>query len=300
MARIYNCTETVDFNNTSVALGTFDGVHIAHVNIIKKAKELAEANGLKCGIFTFDEIPANVISCGNTPKLLKLDDKLKMFPEVDFVYVQKFDSDFMNMHPEDFVRYLKTKIKASQVTVGYNYRFGRNASADAAVLKSLCSEAGIDVHICDKEQLCGAPVSSTRIRKLVMDGKVEEASILLGRPFHLSGTVIQGFQNGKKMGIPTANIFPETDMVCVKDGVYAGACRVGDKSYKAVINVGKNPTFDAKDTTIECHLLDFDGDLYNKNIIVWFSKYIRDEIRFDTPKALAEQILKDIEIAKNV
>lgn len=300
MVLIYNHGDNVGFDKTSVALGTFDGVHIAHVNIINKAKDIAKENNLKCGIVTFDEIPANIVSNMHTLKLMNLEDKLRAFPEVDFVYIEKFDKDFMNLSPEEFVGYLKNKVKAAIVTVGYNYHFGRNGAGDVQLLKSLCEKAGIQVHICKKEEIDGEPVSSTRIRKLIMDGKVENAEKLLGRPFRITGTVMQGLQNGKKMGIPTANILPKPDIVSVKQGVYAGICEVEDKVYKSVINVGNNPTFKAKNTTIECHLLDFDGDIYNKTITVMFSKFIREEICFDSPDALANQILNDIKVAKNV
>lgn len=294
----YTHGDSVDFEKTSVALGTFDGVHIAHMSIIKKAKEIGIKKGLKCGVLTFDTIPANIITGATVPQIMDLSHKIKMFEDMDFVYVEKFDEAFMNMSPKDFVLYLKDTIKASAISVGYNYHFGKNGVGTAEFLKSLCEKENISVYICDKSELDGAPISSTRVRSLISTGNVHDAARLLGRPFSISGVVTHGKENGTKMGFPTANIIPDPQIVSVKDGVYAGFCTIDDFTYKAVINVGNNPTFDGKIKTIECHFLDFCADVYGREMNVQFISRIRDEINFNTPEALVQQISKDIEFAK--
>lgn len=298
MAIRYNHGDCVQFQKTSVALGTFDGLHTAHMKVINKAISYAKQEKIQCGILMFDNIPKNVLYKEKVPMIMNLNDAISLLPELDFVYVEKFDKSFYEKSPEEFVSYLKNTIKAMNVCVGFNFRFGKNASGDADLLKKLCDKEEINVFIQDKQQCEGEIISSTTIRKLLLNGDMKGACKLLGRPFFIKGAVCHGFQNGHKMGIPTANITPQEDIVCPKTGVYSGICVVDGQDYKSVINVGNNPTFGNKNTTIECHLLGFDGDLYNKEITIYFTDYIRDEICFKTPQMLAQQISKDIEFVQ--
>ncbi len=294
MTITYRHGECVEAEKSSVALGTFDGLHIAHAKIINKAAEYAEKNHISLGVMMFDSIPANIVSDSFIPMLMSVEDRVSLLNSADFVYIETFDQKFMSMTPEEFVSYLKNTLKAAFVSVGYNYRFGKGAKGDTKLLKQLCLKEGIEVFVVDKTVLKGEAVSSTRIRELVLAGKVKEAAELLSRPFFINGTVVKGLNNGTKMGIPTANVLPDSKIICPPYGVYAGFCEIKGEKYKSVINVGNNPTFNGKETTIECHLLDFDGDIYGEKLSVHFIDRIRGEIKFPTVDALIEQIRSDI------
>ncbi len=297
MTVVYKRGDSIKPQKTSIALGTFDGLHVAHMMIIDKAVSLAKENNLKSGVLTFDSIPSNLINANSTPKIMSLDDKLELLDKLDFLYVETFDKEFMNKSPNEFVDYLKNKLNVSCICVGYDYRFGKGGLAGAQDLKALAKESGISVYVLDKFELDGEVVSSTKIRGYILSGQIEKANKFLGRPFHITGIVEHGLNNGTKMGIPTANIIKSPEMICLKHGVYAGYCIVDGCKYKAVINVGNNPTFNGKHTTIECHLLDYSGDLYSKTIKAQFLKFIRDEINFESKDKLVEQIAKDIDFA---
>lgn len=298
MSIYYHHGDKVEFDKTAVALGTFDGVHIAHMKIIEKVKEYAVANNIKSGVHTFSEIPANVMGKSVCTRLLSNNDKAEILSDVDFVYMETFDESFYLKSPQEFVKYLKENLKAEAVAAGYNYRFGKNAQGDVSVLKKLCKSEGIKVFVIDKSEQEGEPVSSSRIRKLIGDGDVKTAGRLLGRPYFITGVVEKGFQNGRKMGFPTANLSYQEDMTIPKSGVYIGYCTVDGIRNRAIINVGNNPTFNGTKIKIECHLLDFNEYLYDKEIKVEFYDYLRDEIRFESKDLLQNQIKKDAETAE--
>ncbi len=295
MTIIYNGAEFVEFKKTAIALGTFDGLHIAHTKIINKAVEYGKKHNIPCGVMLFDSIPANSLFGNKTLRLLKPADRNALLSHLDFIYVQEFNKSFSAKSPEEFILYLKNVLHAEFISIGYNYRFGKLASGDAELLKTLCAEFGIEVCIADETVYSGRPVSSTRIRELISEGNVKEVSELLGRNFFLTGRVINGYRNGHKLGSPTANIELDETVILPKCGVYAGFCIFEGERYKCVINVGDNPTFDGNKITVESHLLDFSGEIYGKEIKVEFIKYLREEICFKTASDLAKQIALDIQ-----
>lgn len=294
MAVIYNKVNFLEYPKTAIALGTFDGLHIAHIKIIEKAIEYGKKHNIPHGVMLFDSIPANSFSKKYTLRLMKPADRNLLLSHLDYIYIQEFNKSFAEKSPEDFVLYIKNVLKAEFVSVGYNYRFGKGASGDAELLKILCAKEGITVCISEKTECSGHTVSSTRIRELVSEGNVEEATALLGRNFFLTGRVMKGYRNGHKLGSPTANLETDASVVLPACGVYAGICTVEGVAYKCVVNVGDNPTFDGKKITVESHLIGFDGELYGKEIKVEFVKYLRKEIRFTSPAELAKQIAIDI------
>lgn len=298
MSIYYKHGDKVEFDKTAVALGTFDGLHIAHMKIINKAKEYAALNNIKCGVHTFSEIPANIMGKSVCTRLMSNKDKAEILSDIDFVYMESFDEAFYSKTPQEFVKYLKETLKAVAISAGYNYRFGKNAEGDVNTLKNLCAQEGIKVFILDKSEQYGEPVSSSRIRKLISDGDIKTATTLLGRPYFITGVVEKGLQNGRKMGFPTANLAYQEDMTIPKTGVYIGFCTVDGIRNKAIINVGNNPTFNGTKIKIECHLLDFNQDLYDKEIKVEFIDYLRGEVRFESKDLLQMQIKKDAENAE--
>lgn len=282
---------------TVVALGGFDGLHRAHMKIINRTKEYAENHKLKSGVLLFDKLPIEVFS-EKARHIMMLEDKEELLDFLDFVYVQQFSADFRALSGEEFACFLKEKLNVEAVCAGFNYKFGKNASSDVNSLKQYGEKYGFDVIIEEEYKISGEAVSSTKIRQMIEDGNMKKASSFLGRDFFITGEVKNGYHLGRTLGFPTVNVAYEKNIVLPKFGVYSGRTEVEGKSYRSVINVGKRPTFSRDDVTVEAFLLDFNGDLYEKKIRVYFEDYIRMEIKFSNAEKLKEQINKDIERVK--
>lgn len=297
---IIHAEKIIDYDGTVAALGNFDGLHIAHKAIIKSGIEYAKQNNLKSGVMLFEENSKEVTGTKHieiiTPNKMKLE--LLEKANTDFVYIRKFTREFMQVSAEDFVKLLVKNLKVRAVCVGYDYSFGYKAQGDVELLKTLGEKYGFRVFVTDAVKIDGEIVSSTRIREMIKAGEIEKANKFLGRSFCLEGKVVKGLQNGRKMGIPTANIEYDSNVVLPKEGVYFGLTYVGEKPFKSVINIGRNPTFNAEKLTVESHILDFNGDIYDKNIRVSFEKRIRDVIKFNSIDELKNQINADIEKVK--
>ncbi len=286
---IYYSPEKLGFE-TSVALGYFDGVHLGHRRVIAGCT----GTGYKSGVLLFSGDVKKSESLTTLAERIKLIEALG----VDFVYICEFDEGFKRKSPEDFVDFLKTYLNVKAVSAGFNYRFGYMAEGNAKKLINLGKENGIKVNICMPEEADGEPISSSRIKKCLAEGKISDANNMLGYVFSVSGTVAEGFKNGRKIGFKTANLRDVSGRALPRDGVYAGKTCIGGRVYASVINIGKNPTFGGKERTIESHLLDFDGDLYGKEIKVDFYKFLRGEKRFGGIEDIKKQITKDAERAR--
>ena len=289
------------YDGTAVALGNFDGLHVAHMTIIRNCIDYANNNGLKSGILLFDE-NTKYLTQGEikliTPNRLKLE--LLEQEQLDFAYMEKFDEDFMKKSPEEFIRYLVNKLHIKAVCVGYDYSFGYKAQGDVPLLKEYGQKYGFEVLVTDAVKIDGRIVASTYIRELVQSGRIQDAAHFLGRGYCIEGKVGEGKQNGRKMGVRTANVDYTDNMALPCDGVYAGVTYVRERAYKSVINIGKNPKFNARERTIESHILGFSGDIYDEYVRVCFLKRLRDTVKFDSVEKLLEQINKDIETVKNM
>ncbi|MGN0182547.1 MAG: bifunctional riboflavin kinase/FAD synthetase [Candidatus Ornithomonoglobus sp.] len=298
--QIIRQTGSVPFPRTVVALGNFDGLHMAHMAIIKKCHDYARAHDLKCGVLLFNEHTKRTINKESVPIITQENQKLDLLAkaDMDFVYMRDFDKEFMQLTPEQFVRRLMDILHCVAVCAGYDYRFGYKASGDVTLLKELCQRFGIEAIITDEIDHNGVTVKSTAIRHYIMDGSVQHAANMLGRPFAIEGMVVKGLQNGRKMGLPTANISYKKNTLIPHNGVYAGYTYVKGNKYKSVINVGNNPTFGADKVTIESYILDFDEDIYNELVRVEFIKRLRGDKKFDSIEALANQIKSDAETAR--
>lgn len=292
--------DSVPYKKTVVALGNFDGLHKAHMTIIGKCCDYAKHKCLKSGILLFNEHTLNIIKNKKVKVITREKQKLAILEQagLDFVCIRDFDKEFMKLSPEKFVCKLVNEMNISAVCVGYDYRFGHKAEGDVKTLKELGDKFGFDVIVTDEIDHNGVAVKSTAIRHFIADGSVRHAASMLGRPFEIEGKVVRGFQNGRKLGFPTANVEYEEDMIIPQNGVYMGYTYVDGRKYKSVINVGNNPTFDAEMITIESHILDFDEDIYDKIICVSFIKRIRGEKRFESINELAAQIKDDTETAR--
>lgn len=290
--KVIHAGEKVSYDEgTVVALGDFDGLHIAHMAIIRNGIEYAVKNHLKSGVLLFEENTkgAKLI----TPNEAKLE--LLERERLDFVYMRKFTKEFMQLTPRTFVELLVKNLNVKAVCVGYDYSFGYKAEGNVEMLKRLGEEYGFKVLITEAMSIDDRIIASTYIRKLIGNGNITAANKFLGRRYCVEGRVIKGFQNGRKMGIPTANVDYDRKMALPKHGVYAGITYVGGSRLKCVINVGNNPTFDAEQTTIESHILDFDEDIYGEYIRVSFALRLRDDVKFSSIDELKAQIGRDIE-----
>ena len=289
-------------HKTVVALGNFDGLHKAHMQVIKNCISNAEKNGCKSGVLLFSAHTLNTINKSRAKLITDEAQKLEILEKsgIDFVYIRDFDDSFMHLTPAQFADELKEKLNPQAVCVGYDYKFGYKAAGDVDLLKELGRERGFSVSVTDKVTICETTVKSTEIRKLIENGDIKEANTLLGRRFSVGGNVMHGLRNGTKMGIPTANIGYDNDIILPPNGVYCGYTIVCGKQYKSVINIGNNPTFDADKITVEAHLLDFNGDIYGQMARVEFVGKIRNDKKFAGVDLLKAQILDDIKLARNI
>lgn len=288
-----------------VALGNFDGVHLGHQAVLRRAVEEGRRRGSRVVAATFDPHPRAVLAPGEQPKLLttlELRREALLRYGVDEVRVIPFDEALSRKSPGEFVRdVLVGEIGAEAVVVGENFRFGHRAAGDVGDLGRLMRSYG--------GQACAVPVrsengkagiSSTHIRQLVAGGEVEEAAKLLGRPYVLRGEVVAGDRRGSSIGFPTANVVPDPAVVIPGWGVYAGFARVGKDLYAAAINVGVAPTFEGRESRVEAYLLDFQGDLYARVLDVGFVRRIRPEKRFSGVEELRAQIARDVEEVRRI
>jgi riboflavin kinase/FMN adenylyltransferase len=287
-------------NGSSVTIGTFDGVHLGHRALIGRTVEDAATRGTSSVAVTWDRHPNETLRPERTPPLLSsAERKVELLGTtgVDIVAVIPFDHELSQWPPERFVQeVLVAGLGTRSIFVGHDWRFGRRAKGDVALLTEIGREMGFEVDGIDLQEAGSAPVSSSRIRSVVEAGDMEEARVLLGRPFDVDGVVVRGDQRGRTLGYPTANIEVDAALVRPPTGVYAGVARIGETVAAAAINVGYNPTFEGSVSRprIEPYLLDFDGDLYGQTLRVEFWKRLRDEAKFDTVDALVEQMNRDV------
>lgn len=290
-----------DFDGSVVALGNFDGLHVAHMAIIRNGIEYAKKNGLKSGVLLFEESTKELTE-GGVELITPTEAKIELLERenADFVFMEKFDEEFMKKTPEEFVLYLIDRLNIKAVFVGYDYSFGYKARGNVAMLKKFGEKYDFKVFVTNVIKIDGRVVASTYIRQAVKSGDMEEAERFLGRKFCVEGKVVKGFQNGRKMGIPTANVDYGTNMALPKEGVYAGITYVNGKRLKSVINVGRNLTFGAEKITVESHILDFNEDIYGEYIRVSFAKRLRDVIRFGNMAELKKQIHEDMKAVSDM
>jgi riboflavin kinase / FMN adenylyltransferase len=288
-----------------IALGNFDGVHIGHQEVLRRAVEEGRRRDMRVVAATFHPHPRTVLGSGVPPKLLtplELRCEMLLRYGADEVWVVPFDAALSRKSPKEFVRdVLIGEGGAGVVVVGENFRFGHKAAGHFSDLLRLMREAGgTAVGVKVRGGGMGGGISSTRIRALISGGEVTEAAGLLGRPYVLRGDVVVGDRRGRSIGFPTANVVPDAEAVVPARGVYAGYVRVGEEEYAACTNVGVAPTFGRTENRVEAHLLDFEGDLYGRVVDVSFVERIREERRFSGVDELIGQIRRDVEEARFV
>ena len=288
-------------------MGNFDGVHLGHQVVVRRAVEEARSRGMRAVAVTFDPHPRAVLRPGSEPKLLtvlEVREELLLGCGVDEVRVLRFDLDLSKKSPGDFVReVLVGELGAGLVVVGENFRFGYKASGDVKDLDRHMRDAGgeayaVPTYVLGEAAGSGEAINSTRIRMLLHDGEAREAARLLGRPYSLRGVVVEGDKRGHALGFPTANVLPGAVALVPGRGVYAGHVRVGEERYGACTNVGVAPTFERRESRVEAYLLDYEGDLYGEVIDVTFEERLRPEKQFSGVYELKEQIARDVAEAR--
>lgn len=283
-----------------LALGNFDGLHLAHQELIHEVVTMAKKLGTKSSVLMFKEHTKNILNHKNQQLLMSRRQKLDCFASlgIDLVLEIEF-SEIQKMPAEDFfTEFLRQGLQVKGLVIGYDYRFGYKAKGTSDLLKKMAEDQGVQIKIVQEILKDGEAISSTRIRKAIGEGNLDFARKLLGRPFTMEGTVIHGKRLGREMGYPTANIEPSTHYVIPRFGVYDTQVMVDGKSYRAATSVGTNPTLDEEGLKIEAHLLDFTGDLYGKKVDLTFLKFLRPEKNFPSIESLFDQIAKDVEMVE--
>lgn len=289
------------FENTYVALGSFDGIHKGHLVLIDEIIQKAKKNGGKSVVYTFENHPLSVVDKEKAPKLLlNNDDKKEILEElgVDVLCLKKFNNDLMKLEPEEFIVNLISEFNVKGIVVGFNYKFGYKNKGDVQFLKELSKKFNFELCVEDPYKIDEEIVSSTKIRNLISCGDIKKANDMLGRCYCLSGIVVGGKRLGRTIGFPTANLKTLDTMLIPKIGVYYTNVKIKDKIYKGITSVGNNPTVNGKNTTIETYILDFNEDIYDSNIKVYFISRLRDEKKFSGLDELKKQLEMDKNFAK--
>ena len=303
--RVFRHLEEIpaDWRATVVSIGNFDGVHCGHQHVLAKVVERARASGAKSMAVTFDPHPVRVLRPESAPLLITpLDQRLAALAKtgVDATVVITFDKQFSSTTPRDFAQdVIARKLRAKEVHEGVNFHFGHRAQGNCEKLKQFGREFGFDVFIYPEMRLRGEPVSSSRIRQLLLACEVSKARHLLGRVFSIISTPATGRGYGSRYTVPTINLATYSELV-PKNGVYVTCTRVARETFESVTNVGTRPTFAGASFAIETHLLNFHPlDLdESTEVEIGFLKWLRPEIKWPNPEALKEQIGKDVKKAK--
>lgn len=290
---------------TALTIGNFDGVHIGHREILKRVSANANATDRMSAVLTFHPHPAQVLRPAQAPSLLEtIDQRLARLEQagMDAVLVARFNRELASLSPQEFAEtYLAKTLRTGVVFVGDNFRFGHKQGGDVKMLAELGERLGFGVEIVPPVYLSEGGVrlvvSSSAIREAVRGGRVEDAARMLGRPFALAGEIRTGTGLGRKLVVPTLNLATEQETL-PKLGVYATRTTVAGQDYDSVTNVGMRPTFDGAKLAIETHLFGFSNNLTSGPMTMRFRTRIRDEKKFSGPEELKQQILRDIETAK--
>ncbi|MBW2039892.1 MAG: bifunctional riboflavin kinase/FAD synthetase [Deltaproteobacteria bacterium] len=292
-----------EFSTPALTIGSYDGLHLGHQEIIKRVIEKARGWGGEAMVLTFEPHPVKVLYPQlNIPLITPYKKKVMLLERfgIDVTINLPFTKDIYEMSAQEFVQeIIHKRIGPHWVVVGFNFAFGRNREGTAEKLKELGKKLGFEVEIIPPYTLGHEVVSSTRIRELTVQGEIKDANRMLGRNFIILGKVIHGHSRGKGLGYPTANLEITQDLY-PKEGIYATYVTLGKETYKGVVNIGANPTFGDEEFSVEVFLFDYQGELYGRELKVTLVDRLRDEKAFPSPEELVRQIEKDIKRAKEI
>ncbi|WP_457625374.1 bifunctional riboflavin kinase/FAD synthetase [Persephonella sp.] len=296
--------EDLPLNEETVCtIGNFDGFHKGHSYILSKVEETAEKEGKRSVVITFEPHPKKVLFPEKAPcRITSLETKIDLLTAkgIDYLYIIHFDKKFAEQSPEEFIKFLSQQLRCRRLIVGHDWKFGYRGEGDIQKAKELGKKYNLQVEVIPPVKSDNERISSTKIRELLKEGKVEEVTALLGRIYCIKGKIEKGDQIGKKIGFPTINIKPPEDL-CLKKGVYSGYVSFNGKMYPAVINYGNRPTVDGKKLFIEAHIIGENVDISEKKEVkIFLKRFLREEKKFDSIEQLKEQIQSDIKNAKKV
>lgn len=284
-----------------LTIGNFDGVHVGHKRLLGQTAEIARRNAGTSIAMTFWPHPAVFFAPHRRLQYLTEPSvKCALMEEagIDVTLIVSFNRDFARIEPEGFVRdILVGTLRAREIVVGFNFRFGKDKAGDARFLEEEASRLGCRTHVIGPFYIGAEVISSSRIRSLLREGEVEKAARLLGREYGVQGEVVHGGHRGAGLGFPTANVRPG-NLILPARGVYVARIVVEGEVHPGVVNVGVNPTFGGDALSVEAHLFDFNRDLYGARIEVRFCRRLRDERKFSSVEELVDQIRRDVEAAR--
>lgn len=291
----------MQFKNARVTIGRFQGVHLGHRQLVDQLGG-SDAQSPKV-VITFDPPPEDVLLGKIHPKISSSEEKVRLFEElgIDTVFLVPFDQQVAKLTGEEFVQqYILDLFQPKLIVVGYDFAFGKNRSGNVETIKKL---ANVKTQVVQVESFKnkGDIVSTSLIRKKILEGDVMRASELLARPYPVPGVVMDGAKRGRQLGYPTINLKYPFHRILPKEGVYATRVEIDGDMFLGVTNVGFNPTFSQdQQVKVECHILDFDRDVYHKNVVLHFIDRIRDEKKFSNREELVAAIQKDITSARGI
>ena len=306
--KIWKHTDQFAFTNPVLTIGIFDGVHVGHKYIMERLRSLAQTCNGESVVFTLWPHPRQVLNkdVENLRYLSTFDEKILLLAKtgIDHLIVHEFTKEFAQLGSCDFIKdILVKKIGIKHLVIGYNHKFGRNREGDFQNLKECAETYNFSIEQLEAVKNGGEKISSTSIRDLLLKGRLDESNRYLGYDYFLQGRVTGGNRVGRQIGFPTANISPHDEHKLIPgDGVYAVNLESENTLYKGMLNIGFRPTIDSvkKSKTIEVNIFDFDGDLYDKDVTLYFRKRIRDERKFENIEQLKQQLVLDREVVKGI
>ncbi|HZW38469.1 MAG TPA: bifunctional riboflavin kinase/FAD synthetase [Ignavibacteriaceae bacterium] len=305
MEVFYDVAEVPYNKKTILTLGTFDGLHLGHQQILNKIISKAKDDG-RSFLITFEPHPRTVLSKGFEARIITtLEEKIKVLEKIgiDNLLVINFTKEFSQISSEDFIKnYLVEKIGLSDIVIGYDHHFGKGRSGNKETLINLGKEYDFEVTQVDAENVNGETISSTKIRNAILDGDIKTANKFLGRDYTFSGVVVEGDKRGRTLGFPTANIdLHHKSKIVPKTGIYAVQIIVEGIKYNGVMSIGTRPTFyNFGNITIEVFIFDFDKEIYGESVEVFVVERLRDELKFNDVNKLIKQMNLDCQQAKEV
>ncbi|MEW6455937.1 MAG: bifunctional riboflavin kinase/FAD synthetase [Acidobacteriota bacterium] len=284
---------------TSLTIGIFDGIHLGHQRVIRNLLLTSKRKNLIPVVITFNPHPEKILGKGEVRLIQTLSQRVEMLKNmgIDKIIILNFNERLAQTEPEDFIYFLAKNLKMKELFIGKDFTFGKNKRGNYSMIEKYSKIHNFQLNQVKILKINREKISSSLIRKKIEEGEIEKVKKYLGRPYSIIGNVSKGYSRGKRLGIPTANLIPENEII--PKGVFISEVKIKEKIYPSVTNIGFSPTFGGSTIGIETHLFNYENDLYSEKIEIFLIKKIRDEIKFQNEEELRFRISKDIKITKN-